>query len=462
MAPVKIAVEGCCHGCLNNIYKLVKKDTELLIICGDFQAIRNKLDLRTIKVPPKYLQAGDFPEYYMGRKTAPVLTVFIGGNHESLLYMHELQFGGWVAPNIYYLGEFGSVWYKGIRITGLSGIYNSFSFAKALEGKGPTYKLPYDRLSIASIYHIKPKAYLKLLLSGESDIVLSHDWPQKVWDFGDRAQLLRHKPFFREDMQLGKLGSPLARNALAYLRPRFWFSLHLHTRFDARVKHKYKAKRVKTELKSEAAKVHLNPDEIELDMDGFDDSDDGKKIIGEDPVEPLADVASAVAATTSNGIVAEENMTPNQKRVLEDEEVGCDDRGTYFLALDKCLPGKRFIEHLTVQSTSKHPSVDKSSLFYDARTFAVHRVVEKFASSLLFSTLQMNQLLNLEKMTDLLQELTEEVDLLERGFEAVEIPQNFEIVAPTMDNLPGELKYWPNKQTQELCERIGIPEPSLS
>lgn len=42
--------------------------------------------------------------YYSGEKKAPVLTVFIGGNHEASNHLQELPYGGWVAPNIYYLG----------------------------------------------------------------------------------------------------------------------------------------------------------------------------------------------------------------------------------------------------------------------------------------------------------------------------------------------------------------------
>lgn len=42
--------------------------------------------------------------YYSGEKKAPILTVFIGGNHEASNHLQELPYGGWVAPNIYYLG----------------------------------------------------------------------------------------------------------------------------------------------------------------------------------------------------------------------------------------------------------------------------------------------------------------------------------------------------------------------
>lgn len=42
--------------------------------------------------------------YYSGEKKAPVLTIFIGGNHEASNHLQELPYGGWVAPSIYYLG----------------------------------------------------------------------------------------------------------------------------------------------------------------------------------------------------------------------------------------------------------------------------------------------------------------------------------------------------------------------
>jgi len=36
--------------------------------------------------------------YYSGELVAPVLTIFIGGNHEASNYLQELPYGGWVAP----------------------------------------------------------------------------------------------------------------------------------------------------------------------------------------------------------------------------------------------------------------------------------------------------------------------------------------------------------------------------
>ena len=82
--------------------------------------------------PPKYKQMGTFKDYFEGRKKAPILTVFIGGNHEAVNCLRESHFGGWVAPKIYFLGQAGSILVrkgnKQIRISGCSGIYNHYSF----------------------------------------------------------------------------------------------------------------------------------------------------------------------------------------------------------------------------------------------------------------------------------------------------------------------------------------------
>ena len=68
---MKIAVEGCCHGELDNIYAALLQLQEidnikidLLICCGDFQAVRDQRDMTCLTVPPKYRQMQDFHKYY--------------------------------------------------------------------------------------------------------------------------------------------------------------------------------------------------------------------------------------------------------------------------------------------------------------------------------------------------------------------------------------------------------------
>ena len=56
-----------------------------------------------------------FHKFYSGELSAPLLTIFIGGNHEASNYLQELAYGGWVAPNIFYLGYAGVVEVNGLR-----------------------------------------------------------------------------------------------------------------------------------------------------------------------------------------------------------------------------------------------------------------------------------------------------------------------------------------------------------
>lgn len=55
----------------------------------------------------------------------------VGGNHEASNHLWELYYGGWAAPRIFYLGHAGVVTFGGIRIGGLSGIYNANHYRKA-------------------------------------------------------------------------------------------------------------------------------------------------------------------------------------------------------------------------------------------------------------------------------------------------------------------------------------------
>jgi lariat debranching enzyme len=89
-----------------------------------------------------------------------------------------------------------------------------------------------------SAYAIRSLEVFRLSqLSGPIDIMLSHDWPEQIWEYGNKEQLLRFKPYFREDMESGKLGSGPCLDLLMTLKPRNWYAAHMHCRFDARVNH---------------------------------------------------------------------------------------------------------------------------------------------------------------------------------------------------------------------------------
>lgn len=128
---INIAVQGCSHGELDVIYQNIANTeslsgtkVDLLLLCGDLQCVRDAFDLQCVAVPQKYRKLNTFHQYVTGEKFAPVMTIFVGGNHEASNILQSLYYGGFVAPNIYFLGFAGVVNYKGLRIAGLSGIFN--------------------------------------------------------------------------------------------------------------------------------------------------------------------------------------------------------------------------------------------------------------------------------------------------------------------------------------------------
>jgi lariat debranching enzyme len=184
-------------------------------------------------MPAKYRKMADFHEYYSGARTAPYLTIFIGGNHEASNHLFELYYGGWVAPNIYYMGAANILRLGPLRIAGLSGIWKGYDYRK------PHFeRVPYNEAESVSIFHVRELDVRKMLsVRTQVDIGLSHDWPQGVEWKGDYRWLFRKKDRFEADANDGKLGSIAARQCLDRLRPSHWFSAHLHVKYAALIQH---------------------------------------------------------------------------------------------------------------------------------------------------------------------------------------------------------------------------------
>ena len=237
---IRICVEGCGHGELDKIYAAVrelevqgKRSIDLVICCGDFQSVRNMDDLECMACPVKYRDLGSFHKYYSGEKVAPYPTLFIGGNHEAINYLRELYYGGWVAPNIYFLGYSGVIQFGGIRIAGLSGIYKKKDYVT-----GHFEVPPYSEGALRSAYHVKSIEINKLMgIHGHVDVFLSHDWPSGITIYGDQGALLKKKRFLARDIAQNSLGSPPCMSLLKKIQPTYWFSAHLHTKFEATVPH---------------------------------------------------------------------------------------------------------------------------------------------------------------------------------------------------------------------------------
>ena len=389
LPPLNIAIEGCCHGELDRIYAALeasKQDNgvkiDLLICCGDFQAIRGVEDLQCLACPDKYRRIGTFHEYYSGARRAPIPTLFIGGNHEASNYLQELPYGGWVAPNIFFLGYSGVVTFGGVRIGGISGI-SSNSSAISHHMMSHFERPPYNRSTIRSIYHTRAIEVFKMLqlapraISDATschtsscreglDIFISHDWPRSVYYYGDTAALLRKKRFFAEEVHSNTLGSAPLERLLWTLRPRFWFSGHLHVKFDADIPHSIDSTLsnssdeigVSNAINLEGAVSSGNHHTDDYNH-GVDDGGNNAAGCGNAGATVNGDMASKgnsasekVASSGNETVTQREENLPSSKVNMMSVKATPKDTtsaiNTHFLALDKCLPGRKYLQVIRV------------------------------------------------------------------------------------------------------------------
>ncbi|KAN0016356.1 hypothetical protein ACTFIU_006323 [Dictyostelium citrinum] len=326
---MKIAIEGCCHGeietiynSLKNIEKMTKSKIDLLICCGDYEALRNYHDLKSLAVKPKYKTMGSFYKYYSGEVKAPILTLVVGGNHESSNYFTEINNGGWLCENIYFMGRSNVVEFGGIRIGGLSGIFKEYDYQK-----GYFETKPFSDEHLRSVYHIRELDVFKFMQIGEPklDIVFSHDWPMGIIDYGDRNALMRYKQDLIDDSDKGELGNPATMAALKHLKPRFWFSAHLHAKFAALVEH---------------------------------DNDNENK--DNNPTKTSTSSTTTTESSNDTPTTTETNESSDKKANPKKDNTK---EFTRFLALDKVLPNRDFLQVL--QFEQKVPIGQPLKLCYD-------------------------------------------------------------------------------------------------
>ena len=233
---VEAVVVGCTHGELDVVYTAIRelerrtgRACELVLLTGDVQTCRDMADLQSLAAPEQHRKMGDFSRYFSGEKTIPIPTVMIGGNHEAALHLGELPLGGFVAPNLFYMGHAGVVSVGGVRIGGVSGIHGDRE-----REQGHWERPPFQGGAMRSMYHTRAIDVGLLCEAGPMDVMLSHDWPlcASLANNCDQNALLRRKPFFRAEAESGTLGNPVL-TPLAAQAHTFWFSSHLHVRHAA-------------------------------------------------------------------------------------------------------------------------------------------------------------------------------------------------------------------------------------
>jgi lariat debranching enzyme len=129
---------------------------------------------------------------------------------------------------------------------------------------------------------------------------------------------------------------------LRNLQPMWWFAAHLHTRFEARVRHDPALETTTTSSPSSRSGPQPraeNPDEITIDDDAVEDSRFDSTSGG----AMVPRVAESIPPSTPQ----------NPDEIALDDEIEAVEpppppppptRETRFLALDKCLPQRQFLE----------------------------------------------------------------------------------------------------------------------
>lgn len=438
-----------------------------------FQAVRNAADLTVMAVPEKYREIGDFHKYYSGAAKAPYLTIFIAGNHEASSHLWELYYGGWVAPNIYYMGAANILRLGPIRVAGISGVWKGYDYQKPHHER-----LPFNQSDIRSFYHVREFDVRKLLqVRSQVDIGLSHDWPRAIESHGDKRALFNKKSFLKQESDDGTLGNIAATYVLDRLRPPYWFSAHMHVKFSALRKYSDEEGRVPkvvegTEEEGVATAPEVNPDEIDLDMD---DEDETPAKAAEEPAngppatEPVQEETNEVPEDLRAQLPAafsrpqpKPKGTPGQPipDTITNKEVR-------FLALDKCLPGRHFLQLCDItphdpEAMEKHqPSADgpRFRLQYDPEWLAINRVFHPL--------LQVGEGANTSP--DLGEDhylplILEERKWVEANIVAqgkLDVPENFEHTAPPhVEGAPETTTEQPeeytNPQTKDYCQLLEI------
>lgn len=245
----------------------------------------------------------------------------------------------------------------------MTGIYKGFDFFK-----GHFEFSPYTEDTKRSVYHVRQLEVFRLKqLSNQIDICMSHDWPRGIHKFGNEQQLLKFKPYFRDDIENNKLGSPSCFDLLMHLKPKYWFSAHLHCQFSAVIPH-------------------------------------------------------------------EDN-----------------DQETKFLALDKCLPKRRFLQILDVDSTEGDIQLSYDlewlTVLYQTKDLLSYKNLSNYMPAENFTPTDADKALVLEKFKNNL--------LVPIDFSRTVEPYN----PNSRKEFPEQQKAQSNPQTTTFCDTLGIDDP---
>lgn len=231
---VLFAAVGDVHGHMHAMVRLLcgweaktGRTISFVLQVGDFEPIRDERDLETMDAPAKFRVVGDFPDFRAGRAAFPWPVYFIGGNHEPYGFLDEMPDGGDAIDNCVYVGRAGLVEVGGLRIAGLSGIFDSDAF----ERPRPSVE-EFGKVSRKAFTYFRKGDVDRAAGFGSADVLLVHEWPEGVIDPADSREFERQ----RRSLSYDVVGNEYARLLMEVLEPRLVLCGHMHKRYRNRVR----------------------------------------------------------------------------------------------------------------------------------------------------------------------------------------------------------------------------------
>ncbi|CAL8096862.1 unnamed protein product [Orchesella dallaii] len=273
--------------------------------------------------------------------------------------------------------------------------------------KGRHEHPPYNQGTIRSVYHYRNLDIFRLKqIKQHVDIVLSHDWPKGIHQHGDFNRLLRQKPFFRDEIERNELGSRPLSEVLEAIQPSYWFSAHMHVKFAAYVPHS-----------------------LSEDFKATNDDDE----------------------TENNAKLDDDEVTNSSKHEAQNRN-----QATKFLALDKILPRRQFLQIIEFPT----PGNDEEVTFeYDAEWLAILKSTNSLVSVKDKPSFMPGPgYLPRSDFRATTEEMDEVVTLFERD---LSIKNNFQVTAPVYKpgEHPRQAKPCENPITKDFCNKLGVVDP---
>lgn len=237
-----------------------------------------------------------------------------------------------------------------------------------------------------------------------------------------------------------------------------------------------------SKLETKSVPAVKNADEIDIDMESSSDSGENLQDMPDAPAlneasvtetnlpsVPITPHVDGVSDELRSQLPASFQRPAQSQQLVAVEETlpeGITNKTTHFLALDKCLPSRRFLELMELSSISESDGANELrpyQLKYDKEWLAINRVFAKgFEVGNKVAHFPQDEGHASYKPRIIEAEAWVEENIVQKG--KLTIPQNFTITAPVYDPaVPITTREQPfeyaNPQTAQFCSLIGIANP---